>query len=62
MSFRVDTETRVLGPGESWRIPANTPHEVHVGPEGAVVVDVFTPARDDWRALEHLDAGPPRWP
>ena len=30
------------------------PHEVHTGPEGAVVIDVFAPVRADWQALERL--------
>jgi quercetin dioxygenase-like cupin family protein len=46
--FRIDSEERVLGPGGTWRILADVPHEVHTGPEGAVVIDVFAPARDDW--------------
>jgi len=33
-----------------------------VGPEGAVVVDVFAPARADWRELESLDPQTLRWP
>ncbi|MGH3064851.1 MAG: cupin domain-containing protein [Gaiellaceae bacterium] len=60
--FRVGTEVRELGPGGTWRIPANTPHEVHTGPDGAVVIDVFAPARADWEALERVDAQTPRWP
>jgi quercetin dioxygenase-like cupin family protein len=62
LTFRVGGEERVLGPGETWRIESNTPHEARTGPEGAVVVDVFTPARDDWDAAERLRARPPRWP
>lgn len=62
VSFRVGDEVRELGPGATWRIPPNVPHEVHTGPDGAVVLDVFSPRRDDWRALERLDARPPRWP
>ena len=62
MSFRVGDETRELGPGGTWTIPANTPHEATAGLEGAVVIDVFAPPRDDWRALEPLQARPPRWP
>jgi quercetin dioxygenase-like cupin family protein len=60
--FRVADESRELGPGETWTIPGNVPHEVQVGPEGAVVIDVFVPPRDDWRAAERVDARPPRWP
>jgi quercetin dioxygenase-like cupin family protein len=60
--FRVADESRELGPGETWTIPGNVPHEVHVGPAGAVVIDVFVPPRDDWREAERVDARPPRWP
>ena len=62
VSFRVGDEVRELGPGGTWRIPPNVPHEVHTGPDGAVVLDVFSPRRDDWRALERLGTQPPRWP
>jgi quercetin dioxygenase-like cupin family protein len=60
--FRVADESRELGPGETWTIPGNVPHEVQVGPEGAVVIDVFVPPRDEWREAERVDARPPRWP
>jgi unsaturated pyranuronate lyase len=62
VSFRVGTETRELGPGGTWRIPSNTPHEVHTGPDGAVVVDVFAPVRADWDGLERLEPRAPVWP
>lgn len=60
--FRVGDEERELGAGETWRIPPHTSHEVYTGPEGAVVIDVFGPPRDDWSALEMLDPRPPLWP
>ena len=60
--FRVGDESRELGPGETWTIPGNVPHEVEVGPDGAVVIDVFAPTRDDWREAPHADAREPRWP
>ena len=62
VSFRVGGETRELGPGAAWRIPPNTPHEVWTGPEGAVLIDVFAPARQDWHAVERDEPRPPRWP
>jgi quercetin dioxygenase-like cupin family protein len=62
VTFRIGGETRELGPGGTWQIPPNAPHEVHAGPEGAVVIDVFAPARHDWKALERLPARAPRWP
>jgi unsaturated pyranuronate lyase len=55
VEFRVGDESRQLGPGDTWSIPANTPHEVHTGPEGAIMVDVFSPVREDWKPLEQFD-------
>ena len=60
--FRVGDESRELRPGDTWSIPSNVPHEVSVGPEGAVVLDVFAPTRDDWREAPQVDARTPRWP
>jgi quercetin dioxygenase-like cupin family protein len=34
LNFRVGDEVRELGPGGTWRIPANVPHEVRTGPRG----------------------------
>jgi quercetin dioxygenase-like cupin family protein len=62
MSFRVGDERRDLGPGGTWRIPPNTPHEATAGPDGAVVIDVFAPTREDWRDLGSIEPRPPRWP
>ena len=62
LTFRVGVESRELGPGGTWTIPGNVPHEVHVGPDGAVVVDVFAPTRDDWREAPQGDTRAPRWP
>jgi quercetin dioxygenase-like cupin family protein len=61
VTFRVGDEQRELGPGGTWRIPSQAPHEVHAGPEGAVVVDIFCPVREDWRAAARVDRVP-RWP
>jgi len=60
--FRVGDESRRLQPGDTWSIPSNVPHDVHVGPDGAVVIDVFAPTRDDWRETPTADAREPRWP
>jgi quercetin dioxygenase-like cupin family protein len=48
VTFRIRDEERVLRPGGTWRILSDVPHSVVTGPGGAVVVDVFAPARDDW--------------
>jgi unsaturated pyranuronate lyase len=62
LEFRVGEETRSLGPGGTWRIPSNMPHDVKVGPDGAVVIDVFAPVREDWGAVAPAPAQSPRWP
>jgi len=62
VEFRVGEEKRTLGPGGTWRIPSNVPHEVNVGPEGAVVIDVFAPVRRDWGDVEPAPDRTPRWP
>lgn len=62
LTFRVGDEERELGPGATWRIPPDVPHSATGGPGGAVVLDVFTPTRDDWNALASEAARPPLWP
>jgi quercetin dioxygenase-like cupin family protein len=62
LTFRIGDQSRELGPGGTWCIPANAPHEVTTGPEGAVVLDVFAPTRDDWSAFAPQAPRAPRWP
>jgi len=63
MHFTVDGETRDLGPGGTWRILGDRPHDVVAGPEGAVVIDVFSPIRSDWDDKVVVEPSPaPRWP
>ena len=62
IEFRIGDETKHLGPGETWTIPSNEPHEVTAGPLGAIVIDVFAPVRSDWDDLEHAPPREPRWP
>jgi quercetin dioxygenase-like cupin family protein len=61
-AFRIGDETRRLAPGDIWRIPANTSHSLVAGPEGAEVIDVFSPPRHDWQGLDKLAQRPPLWP
>lgn len=62
ITFTVGGETRSLGPGGTWRILGGVPHAATAGPQGAVVIDVFSPPREDWRDLERLPPSAPRWP
>src|SRR5262245_57279418 len=47
-TFTIDGERREIRPGSTWRILADLPHDLVVGPDGAEVIDVFTPVRSDW--------------
>jgi quercetin dioxygenase-like cupin family protein len=60
--FTVDGETTDLGPGGTWRILGDRPHDVVAGPEGAVCIDVFTPVRSDWDDKPVVGTPAPRWP
>lgn len=62
MRFRVGDEERLLGPGGTWRILGGVPHTATAGPDGAVVIDVFSPIRADWDAFPVLPLQVPRWP
>ena len=62
MHFTVDGETRALGPGGTWRILGDRPHDVVAGPDGAVVIDVFSPIRSDWDDKTFVGTPTPRWP
>ena len=61
MRFQIDGEERELGPGGTWQILADVPHGAGAGPEGAVVIDVCSPIRDDWNNLPILERRP-YWP
>lgn len=62
LTFTVGDETLELGPRQAWCINANVPHSVVTGPEGAVLVEIFSPVRSDWARLEAAEQRPPRWP
>jgi quercetin dioxygenase-like cupin family protein len=62
ITFTIDGEERRLGPGGTWRILSNHPHHAVAGPAGAVVVDIFAPARTDWNELPASKPMPPAWP
>ena len=62
LTFQVGGEERRVGPGGTWEIPGGVPHEVRVGPDGAAVIEAWSPQRDDWAGLETLAQAPPPWP
>ena len=62
ITFTVGDETRTLVPGGTWRIPSDRPHHAVAGPDGATVIDIFSPVRADWDALPRSASRDGRWP
>ena len=62
LTFKIGDEMRELRVGETYEIPGNLPHEATAGPEGAVVIDVFSPIRADWRRFSPVPPRTPVWP
>ncbi len=44
-----DGEETPVTAGDFWRTPGNVPHTIRAGPSGAVVLDVFSPPREEYR-------------
>jgi quercetin dioxygenase-like cupin family protein len=59
LTFTIGDESKEVRPGATWVIPANVPHSVDVGPDGAFLVELFAPARDDWGDRERLAPSTP---
>jgi len=51
----IDGEAHELGPLEGYALPGGVEHSAYCGPEGALVLDIFQPVREDyverWNAL-----------
>lgn len=47
--FVVGEETKIVGPGEMWRIPSGVSHQVTALDEPVVAWDVFHPVREEYR-------------
>jgi len=45
----VDDVAHELGPMEGYVLPGGVPHSAYCGPEGALVLDIFRPVREDYR-------------
>ena len=58
LTFTIGGETRELRPGAMWVIPADVPHTVVAGSEGAGLAELFAPPRADWASLGRLPAAP----
>ena len=50
------TNCIVMGRLEAYVLPGGVEHSAYCGPEGALVLDVFNPVRDDYRDRWHAEA------
>lgn len=48
LELTLGDETRIIRPGDAYTIPPNLPHHARTGPEGCLVLDIFTPPREDY--------------
>ncbi len=48
LEFTIDGVTRILTPGDAWKIPGGVVHRVVTLEERSVALDVFHPVRDDY--------------
>jgi unsaturated pyranuronate lyase len=60
--FTTDRESRELSAGGTYRLLADVPHRVEVGPQGATFVECFAPGRTDWDGLQPAAEAAARWP
>jgi len=51
----VDGEAHELGPLEGYVLPGGVEHSAYCGPEGALVLDVFRPVREDYLERWHSE-------
>ena len=49
MEFTIGEERRRVGPGDAYLIPSNVEHSVRVGDRPTVVLDVFSPPREEYK-------------
>jgi quercetin dioxygenase-like cupin family protein len=62
VTMTIAGHSRRLGAGDTYVIPGDVRHGAETGPEGASVIDVFNPTRDDWEQVERLEPSAGAWP
>jgi hypothetical protein len=53
----IDGVAHELGPMEGYVLPGGVEHSAYCGPEGAFVIDVFHPVREDYRERWEREGG-----
>ncbi|MFN8221934.1 MAG: cupin domain-containing protein [Gaiellales bacterium] len=49
LTLTIDGEDHELGPMQAVALPGGIEHSAIAGPDGAMMLDVFTPVREDYR-------------
>jgi quercetin dioxygenase-like cupin family protein len=62
VTMTIAGQSRELRVGETYTIAGQVPHSAKAGPDGASVVDVFAPVREDWKTAPTVEPFPGRWP
>jgi quercetin dioxygenase-like cupin family protein len=62
VTMTIAGQARELRVGETYTIAGQVPHSAKAGADGASVVDVFAPVREDWKAKPTVEPFPGRWP
>ena len=55
-ALRVDGVAPELGPLEAYVLPGGVEHSAFCGPDGALVLDVFSPIREDYFERWHSES------
>ena len=62
VTMTIAGQARELGVGETYSITGGVPHSAKAGADGASVVDVFAPGREDWKTAPTVEPFAGRWP
>lgn len=62
LTFNAGEEQRTVHAGDGWVIPAGEEHDAIAGPEGAIVIETWSPPREDFQNLAALPLTVPLWP
>src|SRR5438309_12124275 len=62
VTMTIAGQSQELGVGETYSIAGGVPHSARAGADGASVVDVFAPVREDWKKAPTVEPFAGRWP
>ncbi len=51
LELTIGDETRMLAPGDAYTIPGDVPHHARTAEDGCLVLDIFSPPREDYARM-----------